>query len=323
VSSTLDLVATAAPTKPHGLAQNAKPVSTVKEAVGSHDAVMEAKLDGWRLLIHVTDDGTVEVYSRSGNRYTGKLPHIEAVIAEHFPAGTWLDGEAVAITLTADGRVIDDWGKAQTALTKNVALRSTREQISYHVFDLIAYDGGDFRRLPFRERRAALEVLFPAGGFGPVQLTPQLEPTQAGYDALVKTGYEGAMVKHLDACYASGARGAGWFKLKAEHTVDCFIIGFKDSETRAGCVGSAIIAQCDDDGNIVERGHSSGMDDPTREAMTADRAGWIGTVVEIKFNKLMKPSKARPHGAFRHPDIVRVRYDKLPHECLIDNGVPR
>ena len=106
----------AAPTSPKNLAQNAE---APKHGLGpdSFDPatyVGEPKMDGWRLLVHIAEDG-VHLYTRTGNSKDGSLPIIEAELGEQMPAGTWLDGEAVAMTIK-DGQVTHDWGTVQSVL---------------------------------------------------------------------------------------------------------------------------------------------------------------------------------------------------------------
>jgi len=127
---------------PATLAMNSKTAASVAEAT-IRESALEPKYDGIRLLVHVTETG-VKMYARSGNSKTGKLPAIDAELRMNFPAGTWLDAEAVAFN--EDGT--QDWGGAQSVLgsgTTRAALLSGK--IRLVVFDLLAHGGLDARKI--------------------------------------------------------------------------------------------------------------------------------------------------------------------------------
>lgn len=291
-----------------GLAHNAESADTVAEAAAGREAVLEPKLDGIRLLAHVTEDG-VRMYSRAGNRRS--LPEVEAELAANFPPDTWLDGEAVALKMV-DGRVINEFGKSLTAVSNGSA--------TYAIFDLIAHGGLDVRRLPFRARREALEQVFGGGEFSRVLLVPQAEATEENHAAHLAAGFEGSIVKHLDARYASGARGYGQSKLKGKETVDGIIIGAKPGNgSFEGKIGSLRFAQVGPDGALVERGGCSGMDYETRCWLTENLDALIErrAVIEIGYQYIQPPTQRYPHGAFRHPRFLRMRDDKPWEEVTL------
>lgn len=298
-----------APTSAQGLAQNLKAAKTVAEAVAGHPSVLEGKLDGWRLLAHVHEDG-VDVFSRTAKCYTGRLAAIEQELADNFPAGTWIDGEAVAIRVEGTA-IYNDWGVAQSALSSGKATHHA-DKITFMVFDLLAHGGLDIRALPFIERREALETIFDATNMERVQLNAQFRATEENHAALIAQGFEGSVVKHMDAAYASGQRGRGQFKLKATDERDVIVTGFKAGDGGfTGMVGAVTFGQMVD-GEIVERGRCSGMNMATRENMTKNPAHWLGTVIEIRHMGVMES------GTFRHPQFRRPRPDKMPESCVWD-----
>lgn len=102
----------------------------------------------------------------------------------------------------------------------------------------------------------------------------------------------------------------GWAKLKVDNTIDLVVIGANAGKGKyQGLVGSLICGI-----NGVPIADVGGMDDATREEFTAlhreDKL--TSTVVEVKYQCV--DSKGR----LRHPRFVRVRDDKLPHECTIE-----
>jgi len=91
---------------------------------------------------------------------------------------------------------------------------------TYYAFDLLEANGQDMRRLPLRERRAALlalQPLFPDW----LQLIPTARPGQSGSEYLAEVlsrGCEGICAKQLSAPY-----GCQWFKAKRMETFDVVV----------------------------------------------------------------------------------------------------
>lgn len=294
---------------PASAAMNAKAYASVKEAAEGHPSVLEPKLDGWRLLAHVREDG-VRLYTRTGNDKTAHLPHICEELAREFPVGTWVDGEAVAIAINDDGMIEAKWGSVQSVLGGNPKPEVVAEAISFCVFDLLAFDGNDIRPLPFKVRRDALEKIFAGSTFDAVTLVAQADATEENHEAHLAAGFEGSMVKWLDAPYRSGVRGMGQGKLKGQASCEVIVMGGKPGKGQFdGMVGAVIFGQYKD-GKLVERGKTSGMDYATRQLITHALPLLVQkqTVFEITHNGAM------PSGALRHPRFLRFREDKTATE---------
>jgi len=302
-----------APTSAKSLAQNAE---APKKGIGpsnfkSPRYVGEPKLDGWRLLVHIADDG-VHVYTRTANCKNGSLPNIEAELGEHMPAGTWLDGEAVAMKVE-DGKVTHDWGSVQSVLGSGTAKAAAQsEKITFMVFDLISHGGIDARSLPYAKRRNLLERVFEKATLNRIQLVPQVEVSDASVDALLAQGFEGMVIKDTMARYGSGQRGAGWTKIKPSDNLDAVVTGFKPGDNGfSGMIGAVEFGLHDANGNLIEVGRCSGMDMKTRQHMTDNPGAWVGSVIEIAHMGQM------PTGGYRHPQFKKRRDDKPAEECVV------
>jgi DNA ligase-1 len=301
----------AAPTSAVDLAQNAekpkgKTAPPVEHLVGARPHTGEPKLDGWRVLIHVAEDG-VHFYTRAANPVPASLPDHAAELAENLPAGTWLDTEAVAIKIE-DMKVMQTWGSVQSFMSS--AGSHGAEHITLMAFDLIAHGGIDARALPYTKRRALLEQVFDGADWNRIQLVPQVAPTQASLDALLAQGFEGMMLKALDAPYASGKRGAGWTKLKPTLDADVIITGYTDGQNGfAGMIGAVEFGLINEDGCLEPAGRCSGMTMKMRQKFTESGDAYIDKVMEIKYQERM------PTGGFRSPNFKRMRPDKANADC--------
>jgi len=297
---------------PKNLAQNAEPLRSTLATYETDRWVGEPKLDGWRLLVHIASDGP-HIYTRNAKCHDGSLPGIEQELSA-LPEGTWLDGEAVALTVK-DGVLRHEWGTVQSVLGSSTAKAAAlSDRITFMAFDLISYQGMDIRRLPYTKRREALERVYTAHDFTRSLIVPQVSVGDDSLDALLAQGFEGMMVKDSTAPYASGKRGAGWVKVKPQDTLDVVVTGFKPGENGfTGMVGAVEFGLYDGD-TLVEVGRCSGMTMPIREQMTQHPDRWLGSVIEIKHMGQM------PSGAYRHPQFKRKRDDKDPNECRLEES---
>jgi ATP-dependent DNA ligase len=300
------------------LAMNANEATSVAEALTRiKNPILEPKLDGIRVLVNIREDG-VRYYARSGNRKYG-LTKIEAELAAVFPAGTWLDAEAVAFN--ADGT--QNWGGAMSCLGSNPdKAKAKQDPIRLVVFDILSYGETDARAAALRQRREVLEKIFADNGnkLGRVLLAAQFEATQENHDAIVARGYEGTMIKDLTKPYISGRRGWEWIKIKLVQTVDTVVIGYKPGKGKFKNMIGAIVFGQYHDGELVERGACSGMDDALRLDITNRQDELLGAVMEISYRTYMV-DKDTGLPNYRHPQFERFRWDKEAHECTVDSAV--
>lgn len=295
------------------LAQNAEPggFPTIRDGWAA-----EPKYDGWRIIV-VIGDGHVDFFSRSGKTYNGKLPKVEAELLAHFPVGTVLDGEVVALTVHGDA-IVNEWGVVQSVLTK-LGGKAVEDKITFMVFDLIAHRGIDARPLEWLQRRDLLEQIFENETFESIALTPVVAPTDEQYASLIERGFEGMVLKRLNAPYASGKReGAGWRKAKPTISVEGVIMGFQEGKSGfAGMVGAVIFGQFDN-GVLTERGRVSGMDMRTRLSMTNEPQKWVGTVIEVLHEGVSIGQT--DSGRFRFPRWGRPRPDRAAESVVLHDA---
>lgn len=270
------------------LAQNADKT----EPLSLDGLVMQPKLDGWRVLAEVCEDH-VRFYTRTGSVYTGKIPQVEKELLRVFPAGSWLDGEAVS-----DG----GWGSVQSEMTKSAPKALSGSSVSYVVFDLLSHRNIDARSLSHAKRRTLLERIFTTFKSDWVSLIPEFPASDEVYADIVVNGGEGVVIKNPAAPYASGKRGRGWSKRKAKDTLDMIVMGFEDGTD----VGAVVLGQYTEEGILLKR--TTAKRKPNLIPDTS--AKWIGTVVETEHNGIM------PSGAPRHPRMLRVRIDKPAVDCV-------
>jgi DNA ligase-1 len=255
---------------------------------------LEPKLDGVRMLLQAIpcDDGSVTIlsYSRNGKIFEN-FKHIEDQIAENFSKivrdnvwminGFVLDGEVM-------GRSFQDLMK-QARRKEKVDSSDT----VYHVFDLIPLD--DFIRgywnTPQAARMKLLENRYSAiNSLDNVTFVPHIVvnlDTAEGRDVFqrycndkVNEGYEGVMIKDMDAPYEC-KRSTFWLKYKPVITVDLEVVNVEEGTGRnVGRLG-ALVCMGEDNGRSISVNVGSGFSDDDRSSWWNVRGDVIGRTVEV------------------------------------------
>lgn len=282
---------------------------------------LEPKLDGVRVLMlcAIQDDGTTMAvsYSRNGKVFDN-FGHIESQICDqmkHMASRTgiksfFLDGEVIGKSFNELMRV---------ARRKDDAVNNSE----FHVFDFIPT--ADFNRghwnSPFSKRLTFLDSIKPC-----IDKMPNVEypdhlivnlDTSEGRNQLeryaqdcVKDGFEGIMIKALDAPYEC-RRTTFWLKWKPVITIDLQIteveIGTGKNADRMG----AFVCEGMDNGKQIRVNVGSGVTDEEREEYWTNRDQLIGRTVEILCDAVSQNQDGTY--SLRFPRFVRFR-DSLTGE---------
>ena len=273
---------------------------------------LEVKLDGVRILAVVTGD-VVNLYSRNGKPMDNFPQVVEAIEANRrlFQHGANMGGRFVL-----DGEIV---GRSFQELMKQAHRKSDAktEHMVYHVFDIIPLD--DFERGHWnaqQHKRLALldrarETLTAEDL---VQVMPGMDvdlDKAEGHDVMrrfaeasVEQGYEGIMIKSLDAPYIC-KRSDSWMKWKPTITVDLTIVGFEEGTGRnEGRLGAIIYEGVDNERNIrVNVG--TGYSDKDRDEFWAARDRLLGVIGEVQADAVTQNQDGSY--SLRFPRHVRFR----------------
>ncbi len=283
-------------------------------------AILEHKLDGFRVQIH-KDDAVVRVYSRALNEVTGAVPEVVAAVRALPARRLILDGEAIA--LGARGRPLP----FQDTMASLGAPPGAR-QLSLALFDLLLLEDQTMLAKSTRERLSALDGVAPSLRI-PSLLTNDPAAATAFYQAAIAAGMEGVMAKALEAPYEAGSRGASWLKIKRVLHLDLVVLAVEwGSGRRKGLLSNLHLGARNPAGGFVMLGKTfKGMTDEVLAWQTAallarevDREGHVvhvrpELVVEIAFNDVQRSSQYSGGLTLRHARLVRYREDKTAAEA--------
>lgn len=327
----------------------ATPIETARGADLSVPHAVEDKIDGIRAQAHVSADGGVHLFARGKGSVTAAFPDVTGPLHEAAREGkiatAILDGEIVVVA--SDGRP-RPFSAIQPRLKKTTPDDElVRDHpVRYLVYDLVYEGETPLLALPFLERRARL-VKWAERAPEPLAVhesRPLVIPSEAEREQVLDTefdgarsrGFEGLVLKRLDAIYAAGVRGFAWLKVKkALATLDVVIVGAEYGHgKRAGVLSDYTFAVRDGDALKTIGKAYSGLTDAEISTMTqrllglaihdpalaaGERPGWIPVrpeiVLEVAFDGLQRSDRHSSGYALRFPRIARIRDDKTPSEA--------
>jgi DNA ligase-1 len=247
--------------------------------------IVQAKLDGVRCLTVIDyENKTVTQYSRNGIVFEnfGHITEYLSQFFEEFGRSMVIDGEVVSTNFQAlmrQARRKDDVnaGDARLAVFDVIPLvefkqgRSTlgqRRRLNFlKNFENIFADSGFIDLVPWRE--FDLDVL-----------TDEIE-YQDYVRELVDQGFEGAMIKSVDAPYVC-KRDTAWMKSKPFIEVSLTVTGYEEGTGRNEGRLGALICEGEDDGKTISVNCGSGFSDSDRDELWAGRDSLVGQVVEVR-----------------------------------------
>ena len=196
--------------------------------------LFEVKLDGYRMRA-ACQGGAPILYSRKGLDFTESFPEIARAIKAIPFEGMILDGELVV--LNESGHPSFNKLQARAKLGAREAKRAAIESpATLYVFDLLAFEGYDLRKLPLIKRKEILQKILPPTG--PLRYSEHFEKNgEALYEQVVNLGLEGIVAKKADSPYRNG-RSSDWLKIRADRIDDFVVVGFSKPKGSRGGFGS-------------------------------------------------------------------------------------
>jgi bifunctional non-homologous end joining protein LigD len=304
---------------------------------------IEPKWDGIRVIAEVTPR-SAHLWTRNGNDKAPQFPEIvEALKQLAVRDGPLvLDGEIVA--LDAKGRVLRFQalqGRMHAESEDTVARNSAATRAAFVAFDLLAEGSRPLTSLPWTERRKALESRIASRKTAIIRRGESVRcGTAAATRLFVRArdeGWEGVLLKRVDASYASGRRTPDWRKVKLEREQE-FVIGGYTAPTEGAArdhFGALLVGYFDDDGALryagkVGTGYTHPMLAllakklaPLRRASSpfvdAPRAGravttWVKPVLvaQVRYNEMTEA------GILRQPSFLGLRDDKSARDVRLE-----
>ncbi|MEO5948273.1 MAG: ATP-dependent DNA ligase [Chitinophagaceae bacterium] len=308
----------------------AYPLEDEVETLGNiDDWQVEWKWDGIRGQI-IKRNNDFFVWSRGEELMTDKFPEYN-FLKEALPDGTVLDGEIIV----ADGSKPLPFALMQTRIGRKNISKKILEQapVSFFVYDILEYEGEDYRNIPLQQRRQKLEEIVQLAHTDKLQLSPIIHCNN--WDELAKLRQqsrehyaEGFMLKRKTSIYQTGRKRGDWWKWKIEPlTIDAVMIyAQKGSGRRSNLYTDYTFAVRDGEKLVPFTKAYSGLTDKEfaqvdvfvkRNAI--EKFGPVRTVkpelvFEIAFEGIAVSKRHKSGVALRFPRMKRWRHDKKADE---------
>jgi len=246
------------------------PMLAKPESAGEPDnTVAQAKVDGWRLVVHVSN-GQARAYTRRRKDKTHTLPELQEI---DWPRGDYIfDCEVIA----EDGT----YKSTSERVGRGSAPEVREMDMEFAMFDLV-YANGDMTGKPYKQR---YQKLGKAVNMAIEDPRVYLLPASSNIDEVRKyaldEGYEGIILKDLHSEYELGTRSSSWVKEKHEREhIDARITDMQEGEGEAaGRMGKFAIETADGEplGWV-----GTGFTHEQSQDMWDNQSAWIGGTVEV------------------------------------------
>ncbi len=306
------------------------------ESFDSNDHFFEVKWDGLRALLFL-EQGRLGLQNRNLRDVTASYPEIGGAVGRFNARNAIIDGEVVVLT----EKGIPDFGRMQTRFGHNdprtVDLARGTNPATYVAFDLLHLNGKDIIGDPLEERKKILREILVEGAHLVYGDHVEREGLQF-YSAALRLGFEGVIAKERLSAYLLGTRTSSWVKIKGSQTIDAIVVGYTIGEgARASTFGSLVMAMYDRKGSLAHVGNvGGGFDNKTLERIKSrlDRIVTKSPIIkgtveapspivwckprivcEILYSNFTRDKK------LRFPRFQRLRPDKKPEECRLDEDI--
>lgn len=196
-----------------------------------YPVMAEPKYDGSRAQVHVFNDGTIKIFSRSLKDKTKNFPDIvEQIQGSRLTPGIY-DGEIYGEY--EDGSIMPFVKYQHRINNESINPGGIIEfPVTIRLFDILLMNGRDYTIV--RQHRRSFELYQEYPELTTLAMELHNEDEVKSYHRLcVDAGYEGIMLKSKDGLYKCGkgkTSWGNWYKLKTELRFDCLITGARMGE---------------------------------------------------------------------------------------------
>ena len=291
----------------------------------------EWKWDGIRAQI-ILRKGNYFIWSRGEELVTEKFPELH-LIAKTLPEGTVLDGEILPYR---DGKPLG-FQVLQTRIgRKNLTPKVLKDApVAFIAYDLIEYNGKDFREEKMETRRRKLEDIAATSNLKDLFIPSPLVEFSTWEQLTIKRESsreqisEGIMLKKKDSPYIVGRKKGYWWKWKIDpYTIDAVMVYAQTgSGIRSGLFTDYTFAVWDEEKLVpFAKAYSGLTNEEIREVdrfvkqNTLERFGPVRTVkpelvFELAFEGIALSTRHKSGVAVRFPRIHRWRRDKKAEDA--------
>ncbi len=308
----------------------AYPLEKTPEELGDIDEWQaEYKWDGIRGQF-IKRNGEVFIWSRGEELVTDQFPEIRDELLQ-WQGDFVIDGEILVIK---EGQVLN-FSELQKRLNRKTLSKKMMEELPIGVlaYDLLEWEGEDWRERTMDERRAKLEMLFHLNPSDYLRLSEIIscsdwDELMAVRESARDINSEGLMLKHRQSPYHTGRKKGDWWKWKISPlTIDAVLVYAQKGSGRRSAYYTDYTFAVKSEGKLVTIAKAySGLTDKEIQEVSRfvnknalEKFGPVRTVkpelvFEIAFEGIGFSTRHKSGVALRFPRIVRWRKDKTVDE---------
>jgi DNA ligase D-like protein (predicted ligase) len=305
-----------------------KPMLAVSgQPFNSAEWIFEPKIDGTRCLAEVSERG-VRLYNRRQLDIAYRYPEIAAALAQG-ASGCLLDGE-IAVFVDSKPSFAALARRDHQSEKMRIEYLASALPASFIVFDILYAKERSVMELPLRQRKRILrEELQESEMVAIADSFP--EKGEDYFQAALKIGIEGVVAKRLESAYQPGIRSPDWIKIKKSLKLDLVIGGYIPGKGGRATSFGGLLLGAYSSGQLHYVGRvGSGFTDRELEEIAADfspldqspfcnappapQVRWVKPSQVVQVSAL----EATQDGHLRAPVFLRMRDDKEPQECTLD-----
>ena len=251
--------------------------------------IVQPKFDGDRCRQVKVPMSDVSFLVTSEENPYFSVPHIQAQLIDSGLSSLPLDGELYSHDLMLEG----GHELIHSIASRTVNLHPRHKELEFWVFDLQHFEDPQLKRLVDLKKIA---LSFPSHiKMAPYWVCHSLDDIKRVYDTLVSQGYEGIIVRHLEAPYEI-KRSLYVMKFKPKKTDTYMITDWNEEISMEGVpkgrIGSLTLSsQTGDTFNV-----SAGLDDSEKSDLWDIRHSLPGLMATVHFQHLT--NKQVPKGCF-------------------------
>ncbi len=285
--------------------------------------VVQYKIDGYRLNIHVPEQGELFICTRNGKKVEG-YSTLECEAHSKLPKGYVYDGEIVSPELfewisknvESDGDTLANRDLFSEVMSHAFSKEDNKQGI-FNLFDMVPIDQWNSRKstetLEQRTHRIETEVkpldlkcitVVPTSKVYCKENPNDLQEIVQKFRQFVAVGWEGCMIKDWDGIYEF-KRTKAMYKMKLMDYIDLTVVDLYEGEGKySGMLGGVYV---DYKGNLV--GVGSGWSDEQRQYYWTHKNQIIGKTIEVAYQAESR-NKKDDSLSLSFPVVKKVREDK-------------
>lgn len=285
----------------------------------------EYKWDGIRGQFIKRND-QVFIWSRGEELVTDQFPEIKNTLLQ-WKGNFVIDGELLVVK----NKTVANFSELQKRLNRKTITKKMLEEypVAVYAYDLLEYEGEDWRNYELKQRRKQLEELVSNNVATNITLSPVIQTKD--WEELAHTrenarllNSEGLMLKSLSSPYHTGRKKGDWWKWKIDPlTIDAVLIyAQKGSGRRSAYYTDYTFAVKKGDELVTIAKAYSGLTNSEIQEISrfvnkhaVEKFGPVRTVkpelvFEIAFEGISFSNRHKSGVALRFPRILRWRKDK-------------